>query len=59
MEIMKISELIEQACTNCILEIKCPECGATIIAEPDTEDLYCEECKRIVLQNPLIESGLI
>ncbi len=30
-----------------------------IVTEPDATDLYCDECKRIVMQNPLTELGLI
>ena len=55
----KVMELLEQACRDCILEIECPICEATIIVEPDATDLYCEECKRIVMQNPLTELALI
>jgi len=50
---------VGQACCDSILEIECPECGAAIATEHDTIDLYCDECKRIVMQNPLIELGLI
>jgi len=50
---------MEQACRDCILEIECPVCGGTIVTEPDATDLYCEECKQIVMQNPLTEAGLI
>ena len=59
MEFNKVLDLLEQACRDCILEIDCPKCGAAIVAEPDAEDLYCEECKMIVMQNPLTEAGLI
>ena len=59
MEFNKVLELMEQACQDCILEIECPLCGASITTEPDATDLYCEECKQIVMQNPLTEAGLI
>jgi RNA polymerase subunit RPABC4/transcription elongation factor Spt4 len=59
MEFNKVLELMEQACRDCILEIECPVCGGTIVTEPDATDLYCEECKQIVMQNPLTEAGLI
>ncbi len=59
MEVNKALELMEQACRDCILEIECPVCGGTIETEPDATDLYCEECKQIVMQNPLTEEGLI
>jgi hypothetical protein len=59
MEFNKVLELMEQACRDCILEIECPVCGGTIETEPDATDLYCEECKQIVMQNPLTEAGLI
>ena len=59
MELCKVLQLLEQACRDCILEIECPVCGGTIETEPDATDLYCEECKQIVMQNPLTEAGLI
>jgi len=59
MEFKKVLELMEQACRDCILEIECPVCGGAIVTEPDATDLYCEECKQIVMQNPLTEVGLI
>jgi hypothetical protein len=59
MEFNKVFEPVGQACCDSILEIECPECGAAIATEHDTIDLYCDECKRIVMQNPLIELGLI
>ena len=59
MEFNKVLELMEQACRDCILEIECPVCGGTIETEPDATYIYCEECKQIVMQNPLTEAGLI
>jgi len=59
MESDKVLELMEQADRDSILEIECPACGAGIVTEPDSTDLYCDECKRIVMQNPLTELGLI
>jgi len=55
----QIDTLIEQACSDCVIEIKCPNCETTILAEPDASDLYCQECKMIVMQNPLIKFGFI
>ncbi len=59
MEFNKVLGLMEQTCRDCILEIECPVCGGIIVSEPDATDLYCEECKQIVMQNPLTEAGLI
>ena len=59
MEFNNVLELMEQVSQDCILEIECPVCGGTIETEPDATDLYCEECKQIVMQNPLTEAGLI
>ena len=56
---MKIEKLANYACWDSAIEIKCPICNEVITAEPDTTDLYCEECKRIVMQNPLTEQGFI
>ena len=49
----QVETLIEQACNDSVIEIQCPNCETIIIAEPDATDLYCQECKMIVLQNPL------
>ena len=59
MNMKQLEDLLRQACHDCILEIECPQCSATIVTEPDATDLYCEECKQIVMQNPLTEAGLI
>ena len=45
----------------------CPFCGMltdeyahlAIVVEPDATDLYCQDCKMIVMQNPLTMLGLI
>ncbi len=50
--------LIEQAFSDSVIEIECPNCETTIIVEPDATDLYCQDCKMIVMQNPLTESDL-
>jgi len=55
----EVINLIEQALDDSILEFECPNCGTGITSEPDATGLYCVECKMIVMQNPLIESGLI
>jgi len=54
-----IEALANQACWDSVIEIECPNCETTILAEPDRLDLYCQDCKMIVMQNPLIESGFI
>ena len=59
MNMKKIEALIEQACRDCVLEIECPVCGAIMTAEPDAEDLYCEECEKVTMKNPLTELGYI
>jgi len=48
-----------QACGEMMIEIECPHCEATIQSEPDATDLYCPECKMIVLQNSLTELGFM
>ena len=55
----KIESLLQQACSDCVIEIECQECGALITAEPDTTDLYCEACERVTMKNPLTELGFI
>lgn len=54
-----IEELLEQAVSEGIIEIQCPECGATITSEPDAEELFCQECERATMKNPLVEQGFI
>ena len=54
-----IEALLEQAVSEGIIEIQCPECGATITSEPDAEELFCQECERATMKNPLVELGLI
>ena len=55
----QIETLIEQACNDSVIEIECPVCEAAIVSDPDAADLYCQDCKMIVMQNPLTESGFI
>jgi primosomal protein N' len=55
----QIEALIERAYRDCVLEIECPVCGAIMTAEPDAEDLYCEECEKVTMKNPLTELGYI
>ena len=50
MDFDQIIALAEQDGSDSILEIECKECGTTIIAEPDSADLYCKECKMIIMQ---------
>jgi len=57
MESDKVLNLPEQAFDDGILEFECPKCGAGIVSELDVEDLYCDECKMIVMQNPLTAMG--
>ena len=57
MEFDKILNLPEQAFDESILEFECPVCGASITCGPDGKDLYCDECKMIVMQNPLSVMG--
>ncbi len=59
MEIKQIETQAIQAIWDSVIEIECPNCETTIIAEPNATAIYCEECKCIVLQNPLTEPGLI
>ena len=57
MEFDENVETMEQSVPDSVLEIECPECGATLVAEPDTGDLYCDECMRIVMQDPITGAG--
>ena len=59
MEKEKIEALAKQACWDSVIEIECPVCETVIVAEPDADDLFCVECKMIVMQNPLTALGFI
>lgn len=37
-----------------ILESHCPICGNHIMSKTDAIDVYCSECKSIVIQSPLV-----
>ena len=36
-----------------ILEFRCPYCDAILFANPTEPDLYCNQCKMIVMQDRL------
>ena len=57
MEFDENVETMEQSVPDSVLEIECPECGATLVTEPDASDLYCDECMRIVMQDPITGTG--
>ena len=59
MEIKQIDAPVRQVSWDSVIEIECPNCETTIVAEPDATDLYCRDCKMIVMQNPLTEFGSI
>lgn len=59
MDIKQIDTLVRQACWEGIIEVVCPICAAIITAEPDAIDLYCQECERVTMKNPLTQLGLI
>ena len=59
MEIKQIDAPVRQVSWDRVIEIECPNCEATIVAEPDATDMYCQDCKMIVMQNPLTEFGSI
>ena len=59
MNAKQVEVLLEQVCCEGVLELECPLCETTITTEPDATDLYCDECKQIVMQNPLTALGFI
>ncbi|MCK4727660.1 MAG: hypothetical protein KAT27_01940 [Desulfobacterales bacterium] len=59
MDTEQLEALLQQACCEGVIEIECPLCGALIIAEPDAHDLYCQECEKATMRNPLTTLGLI
>jgi hypothetical protein len=38
--------LARQACWDGVIDMECPVCGALIAAEPDADELYCEQCEK-------------
>lgn len=59
MEHHEVSDLVEQDLDDSIMKFECPNCGAEITSEADAHDLYCNECKMIVMQNSLTNLGFI
>ena len=59
MNIREIEALASRTFHEGILEIDCPVCGAIIVTEPDSTDLYCEDCEKVTGKNPLTELGFI
>ncbi len=59
MEKEQIEALARPTCCESVIEIECPNCETMITAEPDATDLYCQECKMLVMQDPLTALGFI
>ena len=59
MDMKQIEVLMRQACWDGIIEVECADCGAIITAEPDAIDLYCVECEKVTMKNPLTSLGFI
>ncbi len=55
----QLEALIQQASCDGVIEIECPVCGAIITAEADAEELYCGDCERVTMKNPLTQLGFI
>lgn len=55
----QLEELLRQAAEDGVIEVECPECGDTITAEPDAEEIYCHGCEKVVMKNALVRAGLI
>lgn len=53
MEHPEFFNMMEQALDDSTTEFECPKCGAVITPGPDSQDLYCNECKMIVMQTTL------
>lgn len=57
---INIEALMEQASIDSVIELPCPECGATLRCEPDAKDSFCFDCNKVVpTNNLLISMGLI
>ena len=59
MKLHQIKRLAWQACNDSVIEIECPVCGTVIVTEPDAIDIYCQDCEKVTMKNPLTELGLI
>ena len=58
MNAYQIKRLAWLACWDNVIEIECPVCRSVITTEPDAEDIYCENCKKVTGKNPLVELGI-
>lgn len=56
MESEFLLETTDHASGDNAIAIECPKCGADIFCTPDAPDLYCRQCKMIVMQLPLNSS---
>jgi len=60
MNLTELSELIDNALIQGVIEVECLECGVTIQCESDALTAWCETCEKVVkVNNPLINWGMI
>ena len=60
MNLAELSEMVDKALYEGIIEAECKECGMTIQCEADATSAWCDSCEKSVkVTNPLINWGLI
>ena len=35
---------LEEAISDGVMHLNCPKCGCALVAEPDADSVWCEEC---------------
>ena len=60
MNVTELTDILDKALYDGIIEAQCKECGFTIQCEPDAMTSWCDNCEKVVkVRNPLISLGLI
>ena len=60
MNLTELSEMIDNALYEGIIEAACTECGVMIQCEADATSAWCDSCeKNVKVTNPLIKWGVI
>ena len=60
MGIENITEMVDSALLNGVIECECMECGISLQCEPDATKAWCDNCDKLVkIRNDLIKFGYI
>jgi hypothetical protein len=55
-----ISQLVDKALLEGIIEAECMECGVSLQCRPDAKQSWCDNCNKTVeIRNDLIKHGFI